>query len=94
MLIQDFFMSKGFGFLLMVVLYIFSIYQAFHAGYAKRGIEERASKKDTSQIVNYVYGNGTIIRFDEKNVYHIDVENNKLTTIPLDEIEKQKVEKE
>lgn len=90
--IADFFTSQGFGFCVMLAVYFFSVYQAFNAGYAKRYIEK--TKDEKQQILNYVYGNGVIMRFDGNACYCIDVANNKITTIPLNELEKAKVESE
>lgn len=61
---EEFIQTKGFGFLTMLILYIACLKLAYEVGY-ERGHRKGASQVilDRQESVNFVYGDGKILRF-------------------------------
>lgn len=61
---EDFLNTRGFGFLSMLIIYVAGLKMMYEVGY-ERGHRKGASQviHDRQESVNFVYGDGKILRF-------------------------------
>ena len=92
---EEFIQTKGFGFLAMLILYIACLKMMYEVGY-ERGHRKGASQviRDRQESVNFVYGDGRILRFvpGYDRPVLLDLNNNTVMFIPMKPKEETKEE--
>ena len=83
---EEFIQTKGFGFLALMIIYIGCLKMAYEVGY-ERGHRKGASQviRDRQESVNFVYGDGRVLRFvpGYDRPVLLDLNDNTVMFIPM-----------
>ena len=94
---EEFIQTKGFGFLAMLILYIACLKMMYEVGY-ERGHRKGASQviRDRQESVNFVYGDGRILRFvpGYDRPVLLDLNDNTVTFLRMKPKEKSEAKEE